>query len=56
VNQLERNVVIMPTAVVSTITLMHPKGILEDDLVTKVEWLKQEIEAVGGKTGGIESS
>lgn len=52
----DRNLIIMPTAVVSSIILMNQKGISEDELINQVDWLKREIKSVGGQMGGIESS
>jgi hypothetical protein len=45
----------MPTALVSAILLMHRRGVTEDELISKVEWLCDEIKARGFKTGGLDS-
>ena len=43
------NLVIMPTSLIASILLMHRKGINEEQLIQKVDWLIQEIKARGGK-------
>lgn len=53
--RLQENSAIMPTALVSAILLMHRRGVTEDELISKVEWLCDEIKARGFKTGGLDS-
>ena len=43
------NLVIMPTSLIASILLMHRKGINEEQLTQKAEWLIQEIKSRGGK-------
>lgn len=45
--------VIMPTSMVAAIILMHRKGIQEEQLVKKIEWLANQILVRGGKIGSI---
>lgn len=52
VYKLSEHTVIMSTAIVAAILLMYRKGISEDQLVKKTEWLVKEIEIRGGKIGG----
>jgi glycerone phosphate O-acyltransferase/fatty acyl-CoA reductase len=33
------SIVVMPTSMVSTLLLMHRRGVSEDDLIKKMEWL-----------------
>jgi len=44
-----QNTVIMPTSIVASILLMHRKGINEEILNKKVDWLIKQIKARGGK-------
>lgn len=55
VYRLQENSAIMPTALVAAILLMHRRGVSEDELISKVEWLCEEIKARGYKTGGLDS-
>lgn len=50
---LQDNTVIMPTSLTATILLMHTRGVTEDELVAKVDWLRNEIRARGYKVGGM---
>lgn len=43
----------MPTSLVAAILLMHRKGVMEQVLANKVEWLSQEIIKRGWKVGSI---
>lgn len=43
------NLVIMPTSIVASIILMNRKGLIEETLVKKTEWLIPEILKRGGK-------
>jgi glycerone phosphate O-acyltransferase/fatty acyl-CoA reductase len=51
--KLQDNMVIMPTALVATILLMHRRSLSEDELITKVEWLRDELKYRGCKIGGM---
>lgn len=55
VYRLQENSAIMPTALVAAILLMHRRGVTEDELISKIEWLCEEIKARGYKTGGLDS-
>jgi len=52
--KFQENLVIMPTALVAAILLMHRRGVSEDELITKVEWLRDEIMIRGFKVGGMD--
>ena len=43
----------MPTSMVAAIILMNRKGIQEEQLVKKIEWLANQILVRGGKIGSI---
>ena len=43
------NLIIMPTSIVASIILMNRKGLIEETLIKKVEWLIPEILKRGGK-------
>jgi len=51
VHRLNDNLVVMPTAMVASIFLMHRRGISEEGLSEKVEWLTKQIILRGGKVG-----
>lgn len=53
---LERNLVIMPTAVVSTTLLLNWRGISQDELINRCAWLTEEVRRAGGKVGGIQNA
>ena len=53
--RLQDNSYIVPTALVAAILLMHRRGVSEDELITKVEWLRDEVKARGYKIGGLET-
>jgi 1-acyl-sn-glycerol-3-phosphate acyltransferase len=55
VYRLQENSVIIPTALVAAILLMHRRGVSEDELISKVEWLRDEIKFRGYKLGGLDS-
>ena len=50
---MSEKVVIMSTALVSAVLLMHRKGISEDLLIKTVHWLTKYIMRKGYKIGGI---
>jgi len=52
---MHKKLVVMPTAVVASVILMHRKGIKDDQLVSKVEWIAQELEKRGVKTATVNS-
>jgi Glycerol-3-phosphate O-acyltransferase len=56
VYRLNENLIIMPTAIVSSLLLLHRKGISEEMLMQKVEWLKNQILERGGRIGGIDEN
>ncbi len=43
----------MSTSMVASILLMHRKGISEEMLVDRVEWLSRELKARNAETGGV---
>lgn len=43
------NIVIMPTSIIASILLLHRKGINEELLASKADWLVKEIKLRGGK-------
>ena len=49
INTMNDNLVIMPTSVVASLLLLRRKGISEEELVKKVDWLIQEIVKRDGK-------
>jgi len=51
VHRLNDHLVVMPTAMVASIFLMHRRGISEESLSEKVEWLTKQIVMRGGKIG-----
>ena len=55
VYKLQENIVVMATAIVSAILLMHRRVIAEDEIIKKVEWIRDEIEARKVRVGGIDS-
>ena len=52
-HELQDNLVIMPTYMVASIMLMHRKGIMENVLISKVEWLTAEILKRGKRVSGF---
>lgn len=46
---------ITPTALVAAMLLMQRRGVQEDELILKVEWLRDEIKRKGYKIGGMSS-
>lgn len=55
VYRLQESSTIMPTALVATILLTHRRGVSEDELISKVEWLRDEIKVRGFKVGGMDT-
>lgn len=55
VYRLQEGSAIMPTALVAAILLMHRRGVSEDELISKVEWLRDEIKFRGFRIGGLDS-
>ena len=55
VYRLQENSSIMPTSLIAAVLLMHRRGVSEDELISKVEWLRDEIKARGFKVGGMDS-
>ena len=55
VYKLQENIVVMATSIVSAILLMHRRVIPEDEIIKKVQWIRDEIEARKVKVGGIDS-
>jgi len=51
--RMNEKLVIMPTALVAAVVLMHRKGISEDSLVERVEWLGNELVARNSKLGSM---
>ena len=51
--RMNEKLVIMPTALVAAVILMHRKGISEDSLVERVEWLGNELVARKCKLGSM---
>ena len=54
--KINERLVIMPTSMVASIVLMNRKGITEENLINKMEWLKNEIMLRGAKIGTINES
>mmetsp|Transcript_5722 Transcript_5722/g.4892 ORF Transcript_5722/g.4892 Transcript_5722/m.4892 type:complete len:230 (+) Transcript_5722:2196-2885(+) len=54
--RLNENLYILPTSIVASIILMNRKGISEESLIQKVEWLKLQILKRGGRIGGIDEN
>mmetsp|Transcript_6857 Transcript_6857/g.12463 ORF Transcript_6857/g.12463 Transcript_6857/m.12463 type:complete len:1134 (-) Transcript_6857:48-3449(-) len=54
VYRFQEKLVIMPTALVAAVMLMQRRGVSEDELVSKVEWLRDKIRVRGGRVGGLE--
>ena len=52
--RLQESSLIMPTSIVAAILLMSRRMIGEDELITKVEWARDEILARGHKVSGID--
>ncbi|GAM27335.1 hypothetical protein SAMD00019534_105100 [Acytostelium subglobosum LB1] len=48
VNDLQKSTIVTTTAAVATILLSYRRGINRDELITKVEWLREEIFSRGG--------
>mmetsp|Transcript_32012 Transcript_32012/g.31710 ORF Transcript_32012/g.31710 Transcript_32012/m.31710 type:complete len:821 (-) Transcript_32012:23-2485(-) len=55
VYRLQDHIMIMPTSLVAAVLLMHRRGVSDDELVSKVEWLRDEIKIRGWKVGGVDS-
>ena len=53
--RLQENSAVVPTALVAAILLMHRIGVNENELITKVEWLRDEVKARGFRIGGLET-
>lgn len=51
--RMQQKIVVMPTALVAAVILMHRKGISEDYLVEKVEWLGNELVKRQSKLGSM---
>ena len=56
VHRLNDNLVVMPTAMIASILLMHRRGISEDGLSEKAEWLMKQILLRGGKIGSADEN
>jgi glycerone phosphate O-acyltransferase/fatty acyl-CoA reductase len=52
--RLQENMAIMPSTLLSAVLLMHRRGVSEDELIKKVEWLRDEVRFRGFKTAGID--
>ena len=52
--RLQDNLTIMASSLLAAVLLMHRRGVSEDELIRKVEWLRDEIKARGLKVGGID--
>ena len=50
---MNKNLVVMPTAIVATILLLHRKGISEDLLIKQTTWLANDLLKRGVKIGSI---
>lgn len=44
---LSKNLMIMPTAMVSAVLLQHRRGITNEDLVKQIKWLGKELQERG---------
>lgn len=53
--RLQDNIVVMSTAIVAAILLMHRRAISEDEIIKKVDWIRDEILARNVRVGGIDS-
>ena len=53
INRMTKGVVIMSTALVSSVLLMHRKGISEEDLIKTVNELAKYILKKGHRVGGV---
>lgn len=51
---IQDSLAIMPSTLLSAVLLMHRRGVSEDELIKKVEWLRDEIKVRGFKTAGID--
>jgi glycerone phosphate O-acyltransferase/fatty acyl-CoA reductase len=49
-------IVVMPTSMVSALLLMHRRGISEDLLIKKMEWLSEQLQIRGAKTANMNVS
>ena len=54
--QMNEKLVVMPTAIVAAIILTQRRGISEDILVEKVEWLSRQLILRGAKIGSMNES
>ena len=54
VHQLNENLVVMATALVASVFLMYRKGISEENLYAKVDWLADQLRSRNVKLGTIE--
>lgn len=52
--RLQETHVIMASTLVAAVLLMHRRGVSEDELIIKVEWLRDETKLRGFKVGGID--
>lgn len=52
--RLQESLAIMPSTLLSAVLLMHRRGVSEDELIKKVEWLRDEVRFRGFKTAGID--
>lgn len=53
IQKMTEKIVIMSTGIVSSVLLMHRKGISEDHLIKSVNWISRYILQKGYKIGGI---
>lgn len=56
VDIMQDKVVVVPTAILASVMLMHRKGTSEEELIKKVEWVASELFARGIKVGTINES
>jgi len=56
VNIMQEKVVVTPTSILASVMLMHRKGISEEELIKKVEWVSNELFSRGVKVGTIAES
>lgn len=53
INIMQEKIVVMPTAIVASVILMHRKGVNEEELIKKVEWVASELFNRGIRVGTI---
>jgi 1-acyl-sn-glycerol-3-phosphate acyltransferase len=52
--RLQESLAIMASSLVAAVMLMHRRGVSEDEIIKKVEWLRDEVRFRGFKLGGID--